>query len=144
MTDELWEWHSTGGCERCDDMEDRYFQEEPPRQHPNCTCDIVESDELPCEEREPTYQLAHVESIHGPTADPDDTFTMVFDYRITCPTGDVKTGQVEVERTYGELEAAWDDAEEIFFEEAVAEALEEVDGIAAADCPPCPTPAAIV
>ncbi len=36
----MYEWISSGGCERCDAMEG-FYDEEPVRPHPNCQCEII-------------------------------------------------------------------------------------------------------
>jgi hypothetical protein len=41
MSDQdVYYWHSTGGCARCDAMEGYHHGDEPDRPHPHCRCDI--------------------------------------------------------------------------------------------------------
>lgn len=138
MSNTQWLWQSTGGCERCDIMEDgNPYADEPPRPHPNCLCDAVEfTPTRDCIDEEYRYSVV----VASENLDPvNNTLTYTFDYAIVClANNSTLTGSVEVEREYDDWVNTPDDAMDLYLDELIADALEQVDDIAAAQCPPCP------
>jgi hypothetical protein len=136
-----YEWVSNGGCERCDAMDGHLCEEPPPRPHARCNCTIIHRSRpsLSCDETDVRYEISHAANIHhSGTPDPDDEFDIIFDYKIHC-WGNTQqiSGEVIVSRTYSELRG--NDTDD-FVEEAMADALELVEEIAADECPSCPAP----
>ncbi len=137
--DDRYEWISSGGCQCCDNMEDRFYEISPPRPHPNCNCTIYDRSQgnSQCDSSDVRYDISHAGNSHhsGGNPAPDDEFDMYFDYVITC-WGNSQTisGQVSVSVSYGH--ASETDVEDLF-DEAFAEAIELVDDIAVNECPVC-------
>ncbi len=136
-SDERFEWSSNGGCERCDALDGHLCEEVPPRPHPNCDCTIIYRSQPSriCDLSDVRYSVNHSGNIHHGPVDPDDEFDIVLDYTIVC-WGEAETisGEVFVTRTYQDQ----DDSEPgDLIEDALAEALEEVEEIAVDECPVC-------
>lgn len=135
-----YEWQSSGGCTRCDAMDNRYSKTPLNRPHPNCNCTIVDryAQNTDCDESDVRYEIQHAGNSHNSSTDPGDELEMYFDYLITCwgNKGQIG-GQVTVKMTYGKLESM--DLDD-FFEEAFIKAMKMVDDIAAEKCPPCERP----
>jgi hypothetical protein len=136
--EERYEWSSNGGCERCDAMDGHLCEEEPPRPHPHCDCTIISRSKpsRTCDASDVQYSVQHSGNIHhGSGLDLDEEFDIVFDYTIECWGGaQTLSGEVFVSRTYRECQGT-DSAD--LLEDALAEALEEVEEIAVEECPVC-------
>ncbi|TAH37205.1 MAG: hypothetical protein EYC70_09505 [Planctomycetota bacterium] len=134
------EWSSNGGCERCDALDGHLCDEEPPRPHPDCDCSILERSRPhnSCDSSDVRYEIQHAGNIHHDSANPapDDEFDLVFDYTIHC-WGDAEeiSGEIVITRTYGDF----DDVDQIedAIDDALAEALEDVEELAVEECPVC-------
>jgi len=137
--EESFEWVSNGGCERCDALDGHICEEDSPRPHPNCDCTIINRSQpsQSCDGSDVRYEVAFGGSVHhSGGADPDEEFDLVFDYNIVCwGAAEEITGEVVVTRTYADDLA--NDPEDLI-DDALAEALEMVEEIAAQECPECP------
>ena len=137
MSEPIYVWTSSGGCQRCDALDalEVPAEQQGSTPHPNCNCTVERHPGEPtaCDENNIRYTVTYSHPIHHPNyVDGDSEFDMVYDYVITCPTGEVLTGEVLVTTTYdGHIDEP-DDVD--------LEALEMVDDIAATECPGCPDP----
>ncbi len=141
--DGQYEFVSNGGCTRCDAMDGRLSDGPLPRPHPNCNCQIIWRDygagnpDQPCDENNMRYEFnGTTSSHHGGPYGPDDEFDLIHDFRIHCPDGEIIEAEILVTATYGEMAADHDG----MFEDALAEALERVEELAASECRSCPEP----
>lgn len=131
-------WTSSGGCERCDAMDGLEVaeSEQGSAPHPECNCTVRRrpGPGSGCDEARLGYDVTYSHPIHHPSyVDGDSEFDLVYDYTITCPNGDTMSGQVMVTTTYNEQTERGMDAMDM-------EALEMVDEMASAECPPCDPP----
>jgi len=139
-------WQSSGGCERCDSMEDRLYPEAPGRPHPHCNCTmrLVGMVEGGCVSNSGGIQVMFAGSNH-PDAGSDDTpvdpagiVELIYNYRFTCDDGAVFEGEVTVSVTYEDM---YDQSEDGIENDRYDEAYDIVEGIANNECRPCPAPA---
>jgi hypothetical protein len=137
--EDVFEWSSNGGCERCDALDGHICKEDSPRPHPNCDCTIISRSHAArsCDGSDVRYEVEHGGSVHHTGGlDPDEEFDLVFDYTIVCwGAAEQISGEVIVTRTY--REDASTEPEDLI-DDALAEALKQVEEIAAEECPQCP------
>lgn len=140
-----YEFVSNGGCTRCDAMNGRLSDAPSDSPHPGCNCQIVWRDfgafdpDEACDEEKLRYELVEIRPKHHIMGGPwsmDDEFDLVHTFRIHCPDGEEIETDVVVSTTYGDM----DEDQDAMFEDALAEALELAEEIAASECRTCPDP----